>query len=55
MHELCMAALAGDWATATAINDRLDILHRSLFVESNPIPARALYEMGMIPAGIRRH
>jgi 4-hydroxy-tetrahydrodipicolinate synthase len=54
MHELCMAALAGDRTTAAAINDRLDILHRSLFVESNPIPVKwALYEMGMIPAGIR--
>jgi 4-hydroxy-tetrahydrodipicolinate synthase len=54
MHELCMAALAGDRATATAINDRLDILHRTLFVESNPIPVKwALHAMGMIPAGIR--
>jgi len=54
MHALCMAALAGDRVTATAINDRLDILHRTLFVESNPIPVKwALHEMGMIPAGIR--
>jgi 4-hydroxy-tetrahydrodipicolinate synthase len=54
MHELCMAALAGDRATATAINDRLEILHRTLFVESNPIPVKwALHEMGLIPPGIR--
>jgi 4-hydroxy-tetrahydrodipicolinate synthase len=54
MHELCMAALAGDRTRAAAINDRLDILHRTLFVESNPIPVKwALHEMGMIPAGIR--
>ncbi len=54
MHELCAAAMAGDRARATAINDRLAILHRTLFVESNPIPVKwALYEMGMIPAGIR--
>lgn len=54
MHALCEAAMAGDRATATAINDRLDILHRTLFVESNPIPVKwALHEMGLIPAGIR--
>lgn len=54
MHELCMAAMHGDRTTAEAINNRLDILHRTLFVESNPIPVKwALYEMGMIPPGIR--
>ncbi|MGB5180006.1 MAG: 4-hydroxy-tetrahydrodipicolinate synthase [Gammaproteobacteria bacterium] len=54
MHELCAAALAGDRDAATAINARLDMLHRTLFVESNPIPVKwALYEMGLIPAGIR--
>ena len=54
MHELCAAALAGDRDTAAAINARLDVLHRTLFVESNPIPVKwALYEMGLIPAGIR--
>ena len=54
MHELCSAALAADRDRATQINDRLDILHSSLFVESNPIPVKwALYEMGLIPAGIR--
>jgi 4-hydroxy-tetrahydrodipicolinate synthase len=54
MHELCAAALAGDRDTAAAINARMDVLHRTLFVESNPIPVKwALYEMGLIPAGIR--
>jgi len=54
MHELCVAALAGDRDTAAAINARLDVLHSSLFVESNPIPVKwALHEMGLIPAGIR--
>jgi 4-hydroxy-tetrahydrodipicolinate synthase len=54
MHEMCAAALVGDRDTATAINARLDILHRTLFVESNPIPVKwALHEMGLIPAGIR--
>jgi 4-hydroxy-tetrahydrodipicolinate synthase len=54
MHAMCAAALAGDRDTANALNERLDVLHNSLFVESNPIPVKwALYEMGLIPAGIR--
>jgi 4-hydroxy-tetrahydrodipicolinate synthase len=54
MHALCSAAMQGDRERAASINERLDILHRILFVESNPIPVKwALYEMGMIPAGIR--
>jgi 4-hydroxy-tetrahydrodipicolinate synthase len=54
MHELCAAALAGDRDSAAAINARMEVLHRTLFIESNPIPVKwALYEMGLIPAGIR--
>ena len=54
MHEMCSAALDGDRATAEAINNKLNQLHNKLFVESNPIPVKwALYEMGMIPEGIR--
>ena len=54
MSELCAAAMAGDAATARAINDRLMPLHKTLFIESNPIPVKwALHEMGLIPEGIR--
>ena len=54
MHEMCAAALAGDRDTATQINNRLLALHSKLFVESNPIPVKwALYDMGLIPGGIR--
>ena len=54
MHEMCAAALRGDREEAHAINRRLTALHRDLFVESNPIPVKwALYEMGLIPPGIR--
>lgn len=54
MHELCAAALAGDRARAESINQSLEILHRVLFVQSNPIPVKwALHEMGLIPPGIR--
>ncbi len=54
MHDMCAAALAGDRETASAINASLESLHQCLFVESNPIPVKwALYEMGLIPAGLR--
>lgn len=54
MSELCAAALAGDEATARAIDERLMDLHKKLFVEANPIPVKwALKEMGMIEGGIR--
>jgi 4-hydroxy-tetrahydrodipicolinate synthase len=54
MHELCAAAMAGDRAAASAINERLAGLHETLFVEANPIPVKwVLYEMGLIPSGIR--
>ena len=54
MHEMCVAALAGDRATAEAINKQLMPLHTGLFVEANPIPVKwALHEMGKISAGIR--
>lgn len=54
MHEMCEAALSGNTATAEAINDELKLLHKKLFLESNPIPAKwALNSMGKIQSGIR--
>ncbi|MCL5041370.1 MAG: 4-hydroxy-tetrahydrodipicolinate synthase [Gammaproteobacteria bacterium] len=54
MHELCAAALAGDADTARRLNDALMPLHRTLFIESNPIPVKwALQQMGLIADGIR--
>ncbi|MDF9393760.1 MULTISPECIES: 4-hydroxy-tetrahydrodipicolinate synthase [Methylococcus] len=54
MHDMCWAAIAGDRATAEAINRRLEALHHDLFIESNPIPVKwALHEMGLIQEGIR--
>jgi len=54
MHEMCMAAMAGDTKRANEINEPLTSLHRDLFVEANPIPVKwALYAMGLIPPGIR--
>jgi len=54
MHNMCQAALTGDEEKAYEINNRLALLHSSLFVEANPIPVKwALFEMNLIPAGIR--
>jgi 4-hydroxy-tetrahydrodipicolinate synthase len=54
MHEMCVAALAGDAATAARIDAPLAALHRDLFVESNPIPVKwGVHAMGLIDTGIR--
>ena len=54
MAEMCAAALAGDKDKALELNKPLMSLHEHLFVEANPIPVKwALFEMGMIPQGIR--
>lgn len=54
MHDMCMAALAGDAERAGELNDLLAPLHQNLFVETNPIPVKwALHEMGMMSGGIR--
>ena len=48
MHELVQAARAGDLELARKINEPLMGLHRDLFCESNPMPAKcALSRMGM--------
>ena len=54
MHELCVAAMAGDIARAIEINNRVLDLHGKLFIEPNPVPVKwALAEMGKMPAGLR--
>jgi 4-hydroxy-tetrahydrodipicolinate synthase len=40
MHELCLAAMAGDTRRAMEIQFQLLPLHKNLFVESNPIPVK---------------
>jgi len=40
MHELCVAAIAGDVKTAMAIQFKLLPLHKNLFIEANPIPVK---------------
>ena len=54
MHEMCIAAFAGDLAAARAANGKLTRLHSDLFVEANPIPVKwAVAEMGLIRSGLR--
>lgn len=54
MHEMCVAALAGDAISAREINRKLLWLHRNLFCEANPIPVKwAVQQMGLIEGGIR--
>jgi 4-hydroxy-tetrahydrodipicolinate synthase len=54
VHEMLAAAMAGDRATAEAIDAKLTGLHSSLFIQSNPIPVKwAVAEMGLMGHGIR--
>jgi 4-hydroxy-tetrahydrodipicolinate synthase len=54
MSELCRAALAGDAITARKIHLSLLSLHKQMFCESNPIPAKwALAALGRMESGIR--
>ena len=48
MHELCVAAVAGNVRLAMELQFRLLPLHRNLFVEANPIPVKwAMARMGL--------
>ena len=54
MHQLCVAALAGDVATAMAIQMRLLPVHRQLFCEANPIPVKwAAARLGLCGGALR--
>jgi len=54
MHELCRAALAGQVREATAIHLKLLSLHKNLFVEPSPAPAKwAMARMGLCSATLR--
>jgi 4-hydroxy-tetrahydrodipicolinate synthase len=54
MHELCVAAVAGDAKRAMAIQFQLMPLHKHLFVEANPIPVKwAMARMGLCGGALR--
>jgi len=54
MSKLCKAAIGGDTVAARAINDKLQALHKHLFSEPNPVPAKwALSKLGLMGEGLR--
>lgn len=54
MHELCKAAIAGDVARAMEIQMKLLPVHKTLFIESNPIPVKwAVSRMGLSKPALR--
>lgn len=54
MHELCVAAMAGDVQRAMEIQFQLLPLHKNLFVEPNPIPVKwAMARMGLCGGTLR--
>ena len=54
MSDTFAAGLRGDFVAADKAHDVVKHLHRDLFIESSPIPAKyALHKMGMIDKGIR--
>lgn len=54
MHDLCMAALAGDTQRAMALQFELMPLHKNLFMEANPIPVKwAMARMGLCGPTLR--
>ena len=54
MHELCVAAIAGNRERAMQIQRQLMPLHRHLFIEANPIPVKwAVARMGLCGGTLR--
>ncbi len=54
MHELCVAAVAGDVKRAMELQFKLLPLHRNLFIEANPIPVKwAMARMGLCGGTLR--
>ena len=54
MHELCVAAIAGNVKRAIEIQFQLLPLHKALFIESNPIPVKwAVARMGLCGHALR--
>jgi 4-hydroxy-tetrahydrodipicolinate synthase len=54
MHELCVAAIAGNAKAAMEIQRKLMPVHKYLFVEANPIPLKwAMARMGLAGGALR--
>ncbi len=54
MAQFCELCLEKNYLEAEVLDEQLQLMHQILFVESSPSPTKwALFEMGMIEAGIR--
>jgi 4-hydroxy-tetrahydrodipicolinate synthase len=54
MHDLCVAAIAGDARRAMTIQQKLLPVHRNLFVQANPIPVKwAMARLGLCGSTLR--
>ena len=54
MHDMCLAAIAGQAQQAMAIQRQLLNLHKNMFTESNPIPVKwAAHRMGLCGPAMR--
>lgn len=54
MSQMCDAALSGDFSKAEALDEKLQLLHRDLFLESNPIPVKyAVSKLGFTANRLR--
>lgn len=54
MAQMCEAVFDDNIELATRINEQLQILHETLFIEPNPIPVKwAMHELGFTSTGIR--
>lgn len=54
MAQMTNAAINGKRAEAEKLNQELELLHKNLFLEANPIPSKwALHKLGMVQRGIR--
>jgi 4-hydroxy-tetrahydrodipicolinate synthase len=54
MHELCMAAIQGDVGRARSLHLRLLPLHKQLFCEPSPAPAKwAMSQLGLCGTSVR--
>lgn len=54
LHDVCAAALEGDFSRAQQIDEPLRKLHKALFLEANPIPVKwVMTRLGFGQEGIR--
>ena len=54
MSQMCSAALSGDFPKAEGLDQKLQLLHRDLFLESNPIPVKyAVSKLGFTANTLR--